>query len=104
MSHFSFIAVYNSGNPGPLNDLWKYSPGTQTWTYVPFPSTPGDSYFQNGGSLGRDVFPGDRYCMIDRWKTNSGNDPLLFGGSRLASMNSLNLLFHPHHYLRQIMC
>ena len=94
--NLTVLSALPGGNPGPLNDLWKYSPSTGSWTYYAFPGTPGDQYFQNGSTLSRNVFPGDRYCMVDRWKTPGGTYPILFGGSRVQSMiykvNTLSLI------------
>ncbi|MBL7697383.1 MAG: gliding motility-associated C-terminal domain-containing protein [Chitinophagaceae bacterium] len=71
---------YAAGNnTGLLNDLWKYTPSTNTWAWIG-----GSNRLNRGGDYGRqeqpdnDNIPGGRY-LSTTWVDNDGN-LWLFGG------------------------
>jgi gliding motility-associated-like protein len=73
--------MYGGGGPnGFWNDVWKYSPATNMWTWMSGPNT-----YNNPPSYGTQFIPsvtntpGGRY-VYGRWKDLSGN-LWLFGGS-----------------------
>lgn len=91
--------VYYSGGGGSVveakyNDLWKYTPSTNQWTWIK-----GDNTANNYGIYGSQNIPastnkpGARYRSLS-WMDNTGN-LWLFGGSGFAasSVGSLNDLW-----------
>ena len=75
----------NSGLPSNLNDLWKYNPSANEWTWVK-----GDSIYNVNGVYGTQGVssganqPGGRQYSYS-WADNSGNLWLLGGNGRNAS-------------------
>ena len=73
----------SNGNWGYLNDLWKFTPSTNLWTWVAGSITVGSNGGQTGvyGTLGTPAagnMPGGRYYG-ESWTDNQGN-LWLFGG------------------------
>lgn len=70
---------YDENNAGDLNDLWKYDPVTNQWTWIS-----GDKTIDNAGIYGTKGFasatnkPGSRY-VSSSW-TDINGDLWLFGG------------------------
>jgi len=90
---FGGYGLDNIGNVGMLNDLWKYNPATNQWTWIK-----GDDATDVPGVYGlRGVpaatnKPGGRYVSVS-WKDNNGNFWLMggsgFDGSNQGSLNDL---------------
>lgn len=78
---------------GDLNDLWKYNPVLNQWTWVKGDSTAAGSasIYGNQGSAALMNKPGSRYSSMP-WKDNAGNLWLL-GGYDLNSPGFLNDLW-----------
>ena len=62
-----------TSNPGPLNDLWKYSPATNTWewlsgSYASYPP----SVYGTQGTANMTNTPGGRYFPV-AWTDNIGH-------------------------------
>ncbi|MFI5128365.1 MAG: kelch repeat-containing protein [Chitinophagales bacterium] len=71
---------YNRGNYGYLNDLWKYNPSTNQWTWVSGDNAVGVStVYGNKGVPSIYNSPGGR-VLSTSWNDNSGN-LWLFGGT-----------------------
>ncbi len=72
------------GSPGYLNDLWKYNPTTNQWTWMAGNSTLGTSYLAQPGIYGTQGTaaasntPGGRWGAVG-WTDSAGN-LWLFGG------------------------
>ena len=82
---------YGSSTNGSLNDLWKYNPTTNEWTWVKGSS--GVSQLGTYGTLGVSNAancPGGRTCKA--FWTDSSGDLWLFGGFGYASVGAINLL------------
>ncbi|PBQ34371.1 hypothetical protein CNR22_22200 [Sphingobacteriaceae bacterium] len=82
---------YTSSGVGHLNDLWKYAPGTNQWTWI----SGSTSTAQNGlyGTMGvsnATVYPGGRSCY-SKWSDASGN-LWLFGGQGYAASGGFGYL------------
>jgi len=79
-----------SGGTGVLNDLWKYNPSTNQWTWIK-----GDNTIDKPGVYGTKGVadaankPGSRY-VSSSWSDGSGN-LWLFGGYGYAQSGSSNL-------------
>ncbi|HYV94306.1 MAG TPA: kelch repeat-containing protein [Chitinophagales bacterium] len=69
---------------GTLNDLWRYNPATNEWTWMKGSSSTGASgVYGTKGVANATNCPGARACYT---KWNDGNDNLyLFGGSELLN-------------------
>lgn len=69
-----------SVNSSILNDLWKYNPSTNEWTWMSGANTSGNHVGEYGtkGEASSSNTPGSRYYSIS-WTDNSGN-LWLFGG------------------------
>jgi hypothetical protein len=84
---FGGTGLANSGLDDALNDLWRFNPGNNQWTWVK-----GDSITAQNGIYGTPgvpastVFPGSRAGMIS-WTDGAGN-LCLFGGIGLDATNS----------------
>ena len=91
---FGGTGIDSAGGNGQLNDLWKFNPSTQTWTFVTGSITVNaiGNYGTNGVAAATNQ-PGARSSSIG-WTDVSGNQ-WLFGGSGinisgvLANMNDL---------------
>ncbi|HLG34872.1 MAG TPA: kelch repeat-containing protein [Bacteroidia bacterium] len=73
-----------SGSAGRLNDLWKYDPGTNNWTWMKGPSDVNN----NGvyGTLGTEAaanIPGGRYHCVGT--VDPSGNLIFFGGNGLGS-------------------
>jgi N-acetylneuraminic acid mutarotase len=79
----------SQGNPGFLNDLWKYSPSTGQWTWVAGSATKsqGGQYGTEGTAAAGNT-PGGRYNPTS-WIDGSGNF-WLFGGTGCDSTGGCN--------------
>ena len=92
---YSGYGYATSGTAGLLNDLWKYNPTTDQWTWVS-----GDNTVDNNGVYGTKGTaaatnkPGGRYFSTG-WKDASGNFWIFGGGGYAASGGTgyLNDLF-----------
>jgi len=77
---------FNESTQGSLNDLWKYNPSTNQWTWVK-----GDKVINGAGAYGTQGSadannkPGARYVSVS-WTDMTGN-LWLFGGYGYASTN-----------------
>jgi len=77
---------FNESTQGSLNDLWKYNPSTNQWTWVK-----GDKIINGAGAYGTQGSadannkPGARYVSVS-WTDLTGN-LWLFGGYGYASAN-----------------
>lgn len=90
---FGGYGLDNAGAEGNLNDLWKYDPSTNQWTWVN-----GDKIVDQRGVYGtRGVAsatnkPGARYVSVS-WRDNNNNFWLFggsgFDGSTAGSLNDL---------------
>lgn len=83
-------------NTGTLNDLWKYDPVSNQWTWMKGSQTAGNagSYGTKGVPLASNEPPARwAYC---RWKDNNGNF-WLFGGTHSSNTQSMNdmWMFNP---------
>jgi N-acetylneuraminic acid mutarotase len=93
--HQELLAFWRSGNTGHLNDLWKYNPATNEWTWVKGDSIPNQkgSYGTVGTPLATNK-PGAR-LRATSWKDASGHlwlfggDGYTEGGHFVNSMNDL---------------
>ena len=80
------------GSPGYLNDLWRYDPKTNQWTWMAGNSTLGPSYlgqagiYGNLGTVASANSPGGRYGAMG-WIDQNGN-LWLFGGHGIDSLGS----------------
>jgi N-acetylneuraminic acid mutarotase len=91
---FGGFGLDNSGTNGNLNDLWKYDPPSNQWTWVK-----GDNVVDKPGVYGAQGIPDDannpgaRYVSVS-WTDNS-NNLWLFGGSGFngSTQGSLNDLW-----------
>lgn len=64
---------------GPLNDLWRYNPGTQQWTWISGGKLPRErGVYGREGESSPNIFPGARENPVT-WVDNQGNF-WLFGG------------------------
>jgi N-acetylneuraminic acid mutarotase len=84
-----------SGGPGHLNDLWKYNPSGNAWTYVAGTDLTNQlGIYGTKGIPSGTAAPGGRYSpvtMVDSW-----GDLWMFGGigySGMTSIGRLNDLF-----------
>jgi len=91
---FGGLGLDIAGNPGFLNDLWKYSPTTNQWTWVKGSSTADiDGVYGSVGVASGLNSPGGRFGSAS-WVDASGN-LWLFGGiawdisSNIAEINDL---------------
>jgi N-acetylneuraminic acid mutarotase len=87
---------YGTNGFGLLNDLWKYTPSSQQWTWVSGANTadPDGSALGTYGTLGvgsMNNVPGGRFGAVG-WIDNAG-DLWLFGGSLLYAHGQLNDLW-----------
>jgi len=65
--------------PGPLNDLWKFTPSSNEWTYVSGPETTnGSGSYGAQGSGSSTTIPGSRYYASA--STDASGNFWLFGG------------------------
>ena len=83
---FGGLGIDASGNPGALNDLWKYSPVNNLWTWIGGSNqvnVPG-SYGTKGVAATGNI-PGARAAAA-AW-TDASGDFWLFGGSGMDSTN-----------------
>lgn len=80
---------YGTGNSaGPLNDLWKYNPSANEWTWVKGPQLPsGNAVYGTKGIASAANIPGARQ-MSSTWTDTNGN-LWLFGGSGASFFNDL---------------
>jgi hypothetical protein len=87
---------YGTNGFGLLNDLWKYTPSSQQWTWVSGANTadPNGNALGTYGTLGvgsTTNVPGGRFGAVS-WTDSAGN-LWLFGGSLLYSNGQLNDLW-----------
>ena len=76
-----------SGAPGYLNDLWKYDPTTDQWTWVKGDNTTDNTgVYGTLGTAASTNKPGARYISVV-WMDASGNFWLFGGGGYAASGN-----------------
>lgn len=76
------------GNNGVLNDLWRYSPSTNLWTWVGGSATQGAlGVYGTEGTAAGGNFPGARQ-FASSWTDATGN-LWLFGGNVPAALNDL---------------
>ena len=86
---FGGSGIPESGSNGPLNDLWKYTPGTNQWTWVK-----GDKIRYPIAVLGSQGVaaaankPGGRY-WASSWKDASGNLWILGGTGDFGRQNDM---------------
>jgi N-acetylneuraminic acid mutarotase len=81
----NFWLFGGSGQPGMLNDLWRYNPSTLQWTWVSGSQTPGQQ--GNYGTLGvpsASNTPGARGFGAATWVDENGNF-WLFGGNGFST-------------------
>ena len=70
---------YAEEDNGALNDLWRYSPGSEEWTWMKGDNTDdADARYGQKGEFGNNNTPGGRQGFT-AWKDKSGNF-WLFGG------------------------
>jgi N-acetylneuraminic acid mutarotase len=76
------------GNEGVLNDLWRYSPGTNLWTWTGGSATQGAAgVYGTEGTAAPGNIPGARQ-FASSW-TDGGGNLWLFGGDVPAALNDL---------------
>lgn len=79
----------NAGNWTYLNDLWKYSPGTNQWTWISGSNTGNKSgVYGTLGTGSTSNYPGGRGTAVG-WPDSSGNF-WIFGGFGIDSAGSSN--------------
>jgi len=77
---FGGLAYDVNGNVGVMNDLWKFTPGTSTWTFVSGSQTnEAGANFGTQGIPDSTNVPGSR-SFATSWKTANG-DVWILGGS-----------------------
>lgn len=78
-----FGGLGTTNNSGVLNDLWKFEPSTNKWTWVK-----GSNLVDQPGSYGSLGIPSMQNVPSGRWACSSGidasNNLLLFGGDALG--------------------
>lgn len=88
---FGGIGIPENGNYGYLNDLWKYNPLTNQWTWVNGDKTAGSyGVYGTQGTASVNNKPGARAASVS-WTDNSGNF-WLFGGDGFVESGNLNQL------------
>lgn len=81
----------NDNNPGLLNDLWRFNPTTNTWTWVGGTSRLNEQgEYGNLGNPGANNLPGGRN-MATAWLDGNGN-LWMFGGYGFSSRNQTGAL------------
>ncbi len=73
---------------GDYNDLWKFTPGTNQWTWVSGANTPnGQGVYGSQGSSAAANVPGSRFAAVS-WTDASGNFWLFGGDGVIAPQTS----------------
>lgn len=79
---------YGASGVGNLNDLWKYNPFTNEWTWVKGAnSIDQEGVYGTKGTSANGNIPGARYGGVS-WKDNAGN-LWLMGGQGIGLLNDL---------------
>ncbi|MCC2626263.1 MAG: hypothetical protein K0R14_2136 [Burkholderiales bacterium] len=88
---FGGESIIDKDHAGELNDLWKYNPSTNQWTWMSGSNVMNQrGVYGNKGEEASTNMPGARFSSVS-WTDTSGN-LWLFGGGGYDSVDNLGLL------------